>query len=217
MQIAKLITSNESNSPRFPRFLSLTMAVALVLFQLGCASTGRPPADVKPEASGPGSGFWGPGDIEAMAKKIADRMVETPRVMNSTRAQYILVAPVSNQTRYAELTRSDIFTEELITELSKRKEFSEKVFFINRERAALLEEERKKKESGSISGSSDVDYAGADYVLAGKFMDAATTSGSTTQVALRFLYVLTDARRQIEVFRDAYPLRRAGARDKSYE
>lgn len=201
---------------RLKSYIPILLCATLSMIQAGCATDGKSPKEVSREQEGKGGSFFNTRDIDEAAAKIANRLVETPRIMNAKKEQYILVDAIKNQTRFPELTRNDAFIEALITELSKRKEFSEKVFFINRERAAILEEERKKKESGGVSGSSDVDYAGADFLLTGKFMDTATSSGKETQVRLSYLYTLLDVRRQIEVFRDSYDKRREGQRDSSY-
>lgn len=192
------------------------LVVTLGLLQVGCVGSGKSPRHVEKGDDGPGASWWSPGDIEKVAKDIADRMVETPRIMNATAVQFIVVDPPLNQTQFSKLTENDIFTEKLITELSRRKDFSDKVFFINRERHAKLEDERKMKKSGAVTGSSAVEYAGADFTLAGKFMDNATTSGAAKQVVIDFLYYLLDNKRQIEVFRDDFSLRKYGARSVVY-
>lgn len=196
--------------------LGCLLAGIVGLLLAGCVTQGRSPTNVPQGELGLGSSFFGPGDVIRMANAIGDRIAQNDRIMNATRAQYIVVDRAINQTTFAELTRSDSWTEKLMTELSKRKEFYDKVFFISRERAVALERERKLKEGGSVSGASTGTYAGADYTLGGKFMDQTTVSGHMKQSLIDIVYTVIDNNRGVEIAREGISMRRVGRRSDAY-
>ncbi len=196
--------------------LGCLLAGIVGLLLAGCVTEGVSPTNVPEGEPGPGSYFFGPGDVIRMANAIGDRIAQNDRIMNATRAQYIVVDRAINQTTFAELTRSDSWTEKLMTELSKRKEFYDKVFFISRERAVALERERKLKEGGSVSGASTGTYAGADYTLGGKFMEQTTVSGNMRQTLIDVVYTVIENNRGVEIAREGISMRRFGRRSDTY-
>lgn len=192
--------------------------LGLGFLSAGCLSDGHDSQPVGLTETGPvkSAGFQ-TRDIYDAANILADRIVQTPEIVNAKTVQFIRVDTIANETRFPELSRNDIFAEQLVTELSKRIDLRGKVAFINRQRWKELEDERRLKESGAVTGDSDVAYAGATYFLGGKFMDATTTSGKGAEVTIAYLFWLQDARTSLEVWRDSYNIKRWSQSDSVYQ
>jgi PBP1b-binding outer membrane lipoprotein LpoB len=201
------------------RSILSTAAVALVA---GCASSGvhnpqgvpvtRMNADEQGFVAGTGVESQ---DLVAVTDKMARSVLAIPQIANATTPPVVVLDPVDNQTRFP--INKDIFLTRIRTQLNSKTRG--KVTFLARDRMQALEHERKMKQEGAITASSDPtiqEFKGADYLLTGTLQGLSTRTAKGTSDYILYAFQLIDARTTAIVWEDSAEVKKQGLEDAAY-
>jgi PBP1b-binding outer membrane lipoprotein LpoB len=196
-----------------------TVGIALVA---GCASSGvRNPSGVPvTRMSADEQGFVaGTGvesqDLVAVTDKMARSVLAIPQIANAPAPPVVILDPVENQTRFP--INKDIFLTRIRAELNSKTRG--KVMFMARERMAALERERKLKQDGALTSTSDPriqEFKGADYLLTGTLQGLSTRTAAGTSDYVLYAFQLIDARTSAIVWEDSAEVKKQGLEDAAY-
>jgi len=201
------------------RSILSTAAVALIA---GCASSGvhnpqgvpvtRMNADEQGFVAGTGVESQ---DLVAVTDKMARSVLAIPQIANAATPPVVVLDPVDNQTRFP--INKDIFLTRIRTQLNSKTRG--KVMFLARDRMQALEHERKMKQEGAITASSDPtvqEFKGADYLLTGTLQGLSTRTAKGTSDYILYAFQLIDARTTAIVWEDSAEVKKQGLEDAAY-
>jgi PBP1b-binding outer membrane lipoprotein LpoB len=188
----------------------------------GCASSGVknpsgvPVTEMRPDEHGfvVGTGVESQ-DLVAVTDKMSRGIMTIPQIMNAQGVPRIITDPVINETRFP--INKDIFLSRIRAELNTKAKG--KVIFLARERMAALENERKLKQSGQVTSSSDpnvVEFKGADFFLTGKLQGMSTRTSAGTSDYVLYTFQVIDARTSDIIWEDSAEMKKQGLEDAVY-
>src|SRR2546427_4224580 len=199
-------------------FIPLTTA-ALVA---GCASSGvknpsgvpvtRMNADEQGFVAGTGVESQ---DLVQVTDKMARSVLAIPQIASAATPPVIVLDPVDNQTRFP--INKDIFLTRIRTQLNSKTRG--KVTFLARDRITALEHERKMKQEGAVTSSSDPrvqEFKGADYFLTGTLQGLSTRTKAGTSDYILYAFQLIDARTSAIIWEDSSEIKKQGLEDAAY-
>ena len=201
------------------RFSLLGIVASLFV---GCASTsvqnpsGVPVTYMPPQEQGfvAGTGIESQ-DLVAVTDKMVHSVLSIPQIANAPTAPVVVLDPVDNQTRFP--INRDIFLTRIRTQLNSKTRG--KVLFVARDRMATLENERKMKQDGALTASSDPrvqEFKGADYFLTGSLQGLSTKTRAGTSDYILYAFQLIDARSTVIVWEDSAEIKKQGLEDAAY-
>jgi hypothetical protein len=198
---------------------SLTVAAALLT---GCASSGVknpsgvPVTEMKADERGfvAGTGIESQ-DLVTVADKMARGLLNLPAIANAKAPPFIVLDPVMNETRFP--INKDMFLTRIQTQLTAKS--GGKVIFLARERMNALENERKLKQAGQVTSTTDPmlqEFKGADYFLTGKLQGLSTKTAAGTSDYILYTFQLIDARTTAIVWAGDHEIKKQGLEDAVY-
>jgi len=198
---------------------SLTVAAALLT---GCASSGVknpsgvPVTEMKADERGfvAGTGIESQ-DLVTVADKMARGLLNLPAIAGAKAPPYIVLDPVMNETRFP--INKDMFLTRIQTQLTAKS--GGKVIFLARERMNALENERKLKQAGQVTSTTDPmlqEFKGADYFLTGKLQGLSTKTAAGTSDYILYTFQLIDARTTAIVWAGDHEIKKQGLEDAVY-
>jgi len=154
-------------------------------------------------------------DLVAVTDKMARSVLAIPQIANAPAPPVVILDPVENQTRFP--INKDIFLTRIRAELNSKTRG--KVMFMARERMAALERERKLKQDGALTSTSDPriqEFKGADYLLTGTLQGLSTRTAAGTSDYVLYAFQLIDARTSAIVWEDSAEVKKQGLEDAAY-
>jgi PBP1b-binding outer membrane lipoprotein LpoB len=207
------------NLSKLSSLLALTALSGMIC---GCASTGVknpsgvPVTEMRPDERGfvAGTGIESQ-DLVAVTDKMSRSILDTPQIANAQGTPRVIMDPVENETRFP--INRDLFLSRIRASLNSKSR--NKVIFLARERMAALEQERRLKQSGQVTSSSDpnvVEFKGADFVLTGKLQGLSTRTSAGTSDYVLYTFQLIDARTTEIIWEDSAEIKKQGLEDAAY-
>lgn len=154
-------------------------------------------------------------DLVAVTEKMVKSILNTPQVANAQSVPRVVMDPVVNDTRFP--INKDIFLTRIRAELNSKTRG--KVIFLARDRMAALENERKLKQTGQVTSSSDpnvVEFKGADFFLTGKLSGLSTRTAQGVSDYILYTFELIDARTSEVIWEDSAEIKKQGLEDAAY-
>lgn len=146
-------------------------------------------------------------DLDAVAQQMSRSILQLRQVQNSQTPPRIAFADVANETN--EIINENLFIEKMRTLLLKNAQGG--LVFLDRELSQEIFNERGMKQSGTYSGQTNAQVAGADYFLTGKLSSIDKVSGKKRSTYTRYAFRLTDANTSIIIWEDDYEVKKVGS------
>ncbi|SRR6266508_1836359 len=200
-------------------FVTLSSAVAVAAFAVGCASSGvKNPSgigvtEMRPEEKGfvAGTGMESQ-DLVAVTDKMARSILNIEQIKNAQKPPVVLLDPVVNETRFP--INKEMFLTRIRLQLNS-KSFG-KVTFVARDRMGALEKERELKQGGQVTGDPTTAFKGGDYFLTGTLQGLSTRTSKGTSDYILYAFQLIDARTSAIVWEDGAEIKKQGLEDAAY-
>lgn len=176
--------------------------------------------DVDPSRKGPVSGVGLEGhDIVAMTDQMMRDMLQEPLLANNPKRSRVIIDSAYFVNESSQAINKNIITQRLLVNLNRAAK--SRMLFINRQNAAMVEQERELKRSGTVGvGTTGLTKApeGADYRLSGKILsqDSRNTKTGLVQRYSQISFEMTDLESGEIVWTGIYEFTRAGADDVVY-
>ncbi|MBM3846175.1 MAG: penicillin-binding protein activator LpoB [Verrucomicrobia bacterium] len=201
--------------------IACASASCLALLLMGCASgvqnpKGIPVTQMNADERGfvAGTGVESQ-DLVAVTDKMARSILGVRQVASAASTPRIVLEPVINETRFP--INKDIFLTRIRTQLNSKS--AGRMIFLAREQMAALENERKLKQTGAVTSSSDpnvVEFRGGDFLLTGKLQGLTTKTKAGTSDYILYSFQLVDARTSEIVWEDVAEIKKQGLEDAAY-
>lgn len=217
----------ESRAGRIALRLPMMRVSGIVLVTALTACVSNPPnaagvsaVDVDPSRKGPVAGVGVEGhDIVAMTDQMMRDMLQEPLLGNNPKRPRVIIDSAYFVNESSQAINKNIITQRLMVNLNRAAK--SKMLFINRQNAAMVEQERELKRSGTVGvGTSGLTKApeGADYRLSGKILsqDSRNTKTGMVQRYSQISFEMTDLESGEIVWTGIYEFTRAGADDVVY-
>jgi len=149
-------------------------------------------------------GVVGSKDFRSVCFQMAQSLVRIPPIQRASSPPTIAFTEVVNNSD--ELIDADDFMYKMRTELIKNT--SGQLVFLDRDIVEQILQERRDKERGRVTTSSDAPVYGADYFLAGRIESIRRTRGRKETTYLRLSFRLTNAATTAIVWEDDYELKK---------
>jgi len=200
----------------------ISLFILAAILANGCASSGvRNPSGVPvTEMKADERGFVaGTGvesqDLVAVTDKMARSILNVRQIANAQGTPRIVLDPVVNETRFP--INKTLFLDKIRISLNSKSQ--SKVSFLARDRMDALEKERRLKQAGQVTSSSDpnvVEFKGADFFLTGKLQGMTTKTAAGTSDYILYSFQLIDARTSDIVWEDSAEIKKQGLEDAAY-
>ncbi|MGA1237040.1 MAG: penicillin-binding protein activator LpoB [Limisphaerales bacterium] len=201
---------------------SWVLLVAAGVFLSSCASKGvrNPSGTGVTEMRADEKGFVGGTGIEsqdlvAVTDKMVRSILEVPAVRGAGQPPVVVLDPVVNETRFP--INKELFLTRIRVQLNSKA--AGQLQFVARDRMAVLEDERAKKQAGQVTGGADVrsvEFRGGDYFLTGKLQGLTTRTSQGTSDYILYSFQLIDARTSVIVWEDMAEIKKQGLEDAAY-
>jgi hypothetical protein len=198
---------------RFPAAAAVA-ALALVLTlaaSAGCSgTTGRMDVDSEDDAA---AGAIGSKDFRAVCFEMAQSMVQLPQIQRAANPPTIAFVEMVNNSD--ELMDADAFLYKIRTELIKNS--GGRMLFLDRDVIDRIKAERRDKERGVVTSSSDRPMYGADFFMSGRIEGLRRTRGQRETEYIRVSVRLTDVQSSAIVWENDYEFKKvfiAGVYDR---
>ena len=201
--------------------IGLVSIVTFAALLMGCASgvqnpKGIPVTQMNPDERGfvAGTGVESQ-DLVAVTDKMSRSILGVRQVASAATPPRIVLEPVINETRFP--INKDIFLTRIRTQLNSKAQG--RVVFLAREHMTALEAERKLKQSGAVTASSDpniVEFRGGDFLLSGRLQGLTTKTKAGTSDYILYSFQLIDARTTEIVWEDSAEIKKQGLEDAAY-
>jgi penicillin-binding protein activator len=206
---------------------SLMWVLSGALMAVLAACVSNPPnaagvsaVDIDPSRKGPVSGVGVEGqDIVAMTDQMMRDMLQEAVLGNNAKRPRVIIDSAYFVNESSQAINKNIITQRLMVNLNRAAK--SKMLFINRQNAAMIEQERELKRSGTVGvGTSGLTKApeGADYRLSGKILSQDSRNARTGMVQRysQISFEMTDLESGELVWTGIYEFTRAGADDVVY-
>jgi len=198
---------------------------SMMLALTACVSNPPNPAgmaavDIDPSRKGPVSGVGLEGqDIVAMTDQMMRDMLQEPLLANNPKRSRVIIDSAYFVNESSQAINKNIITQRLLVNLNRAAR--SRMLFVNRQNAAMVEQERELKRSGTVGvGTTGLTKApeGADYRLSGKILsqDSRNTKTGLVQRYSQISFEMTDLESGEIVWTGIYEFTRAGADDVVY-
>lgn len=211
--------------PRALRAVKVLSGAALVSLLVACVSNppnaaGVASVDVDPSRKGPVSGVGVEGqDIVAMTDQMMRDMLQEPVFSNNPKRPRVIIDAAYFANESTQAINKNMITQRLLVNLNRAAK--SKMLFINRQNAAMVEQERELKRTGTVgTGTTGLTKApeGADYRLSGKItsLDSRSPKTGLIQRYSQISFEMTDLESGELVWTGIYEFTRAAADDVVY-
>lgn len=158
-------------------------------------------------------------DIAGMTDQMMRDMLQEPLFSQNTVRPRVIIDAAYFVNESSQAINKNLITQRLLVNLNRAAK--SKMFFVNRQNAAMVEGERALKRAGTVGlGTSGLTRApeGADYRLSGKIasLDSRNAKSGLVQRLTQITFELTDLESAEIVWTGIYEFSRAGADDVVY-
>ena len=200
--------------PVYSRFMGIA-GLLLVLGMAACAGgcagqTARMDVDSEDDAM---RGAIGSKDFRAVCFEMAQSVVRLPQIQNASSPPTIAFFEMVNNSD--ELVNAEDILYKIRTELIKNS--AGKMIFLDRDAIEKIKTERRDKDRGKVTASSDKALYGADFFMSGRIEGIRRTRGRRETEYIRIAVRLTDAQTSGIVWENDYEFKKlfiAGAYDR---
>jgi PBP1b-binding outer membrane lipoprotein LpoB len=158
-------------------------------------------------------GAIGSKDFRGVCFEMAQSMVRLPQIQNDSSPPTIAFVEMVNNSD--ELVNAEDFLYKIRTELIKNS--AGKMMFLDRDVIEKIKAERRDKERGKVTASSDRPMYGADFFMSGRIEGIRRTRGRRETEYIRVAVRLTDAQTSAIVWENDYEFKKlfiAGVYDR---
>jgi len=184
--------------------LGMTVLVAALCAALmaGCSGkTARMDVDSEDDALG---GAIGSKDFRGVCFEMAQSVVRLPQIQNASSPPTIAFFEMVNNSD--ELVNAEDILYKIRTELIKNS--GGKMMFLDRDAIEKIKTERRDKDRGKVTSSSNKALYGADYFMAGRIEGIRRSRGRTETEYIRIAVRLTDAASSAIVWENDYEFKK---------
>lgn len=205
------VASRTPHSRRLLGLAGLLLCLGGVALAGGCSGqTARMDVDSEDDAM---QGAIGSKDFRAVCFEMAQSVVRLPQIQNASSPPTIAFFEMVNNSD--ELVNAEDILYKIRTELIKNS--AGKMVFLDRDAIEKIKAERRDKERGKVTASSDKALYGADFFMSGRIEGIRRTRGRRETEYIRIAVRLTDAQTSGIVWENDYEFKKlfiAGAYDR---
>jgi PBP1b-binding outer membrane lipoprotein LpoB len=182
--------------------MTVLAAALCAAIMAGCSGrTARMDVDSEDDALG---GAIGSKDFRGVCFEMAQSMVRLPQIQNASSPPTIAFFEMVNNSD--ELVNAEDILYKIRTELIKNS--GGKMMFLDRDAIEKIKTERRDKDRGKVTSSSNKALYGADYFMAGRIEGIRRTRGRTETEYIRIAVRLTDAASSAIVWENDYEFKK---------
>ena len=182
--------------------MTVLAAALCAAIMAGCSGrTARMDVDSEDDALG---GAIGSKDFRGVCFEMAQSMVRLPQIQNASSPPTIAFFEMVNNSD--ELVNAEDVLYKIRTELIKNS--GGKMMFLDRDAIEKIKTERRDKDRGKVTSSSNKALYGADYFMAGRIEGIRRTRGRTETEYIRIAVRLTDAASSAIVWENDYEFKK---------
>lgn len=182
--------------------IGLVLAAACLLAACGCAGqTARMDLDSEDDAL---LGAMSSKDFRSTCFQMAQSLIRVPQIQRASSPPTVAFTEVINNSD--ELLDTDALLYKIRTELIKN--CGGKITFLDRDIIDQIRTERRDKDLGKVTSSSDRPVYGADFFLSGRVESIRRTRGRRQTQYMRLSVRLTDTASSAIIWEDDYELKK---------
>lgn len=182
--------------------IGLVLATACLLAACGCAGqTARMDLDSEDDAL---LGAMSSKDFRSACFQMAQSLIRLPQIQRASSPPTVAFTEVINNSD--ELLDTDALLYKIRTELIKN--CGGKITFLDRDIIDQIRAERRDKDLGKVTASSDRPVYGADFFLSGRVESIRRTRGRRQTQYMRLSVRLTDTASSAIIWEDDYELKK---------